>query len=148
MSSLQNANREYREMVNYLMDKTTCDDSCIFGPKCPVSSQGAMQKTCIIKRDAMYDTFYHLFFDTKSGIDEEIKLSLYEMAKESKITGDKRDYLSQLVKVKTALYGPDKTKDAKDITSVNVNITPVQSKDKSVTKSEKSNTKKKEKDNK
>lgn len=119
---------QYKKMVDYLCCRMTCDDTCLFHSECPVSTEGGLKGQCIVKRDCMFDCFYNLFFDTRKGIDEEIKSALFAMARDSVTSGDKREYLNNLVKVKTAFYGPDKDKAVDEITAINIDIVPVDNK--------------------
>lgn len=118
-------NESFKHTVEYLMDRDTCDQTCLFNETCPVYSQANCLKTCLIKRDKTFDVFYNLFVTTKTGIDQEIKNALYKMNEDAVTSGDNRDYLNMLVKVKSAFYGPDKSKDVEEITAVNINIEPV-----------------------
>lgn len=115
----------YDNLVYYLSDMDECSSSCIFYEDCPVSLDGTRLNTCLIKRDKTYDVFYNLFVNTKKGIDAEIKNALYKMSRDAITTGDNKDYLNNLVKVKSAFYGPDKNKDVEEITAINIEITPV-----------------------
>mgnify|MGYP003319587360 CR=1 FL=1 len=116
---------DYKELVNYITDRDTCDGTCIFHDICPVSPSALLKELCLIKRDLTFDVFYNLYVSPKQGIDNEIKGALYKMSQDAATSGDNKEYLNQLVKVKSAFYGPDKGKDVEEITEVNIDIVPV-----------------------
>lgn len=137
---------DYKELVNYITDRDTCDSTCVFHDICPVSPSALLKEICLIKRDLTFDVFYNLYVSPKQGIDNEIKGALYKMSQDAATSGDNKEYLNQLVKVKSAFYGPDKGKDVEEITEVNIDIVPVAPIKSEPTKSVKKTKKSKSKD--